>query len=85
MYFFVLGNTILEPDGIHFQDINKAYIYNLTVILPRIQEGLILTQYLLHPVLTEMWKFYICKEIFPILFPRVTETCARSKVCLLFC
>lgn len=57
MYFFVLGNTILEPDGIHFQDINKAYIYNLTVILSRIQEGLILTQYLLHPVLTEMWKF----------------------------
>lgn len=32
--FFVLENTILETDGFHFQDINKAHVYNL--ILPRI-------------------------------------------------
>lgn len=48
--FFVLGNIILETDGLHFQDINKAHIYNLTVILPRIQEHrLLYTQYLPYP------------------------------------
>lgn len=53
-YFFVLGNTILEQDGVHFQDINKTHTYNLTSNSP--QDSLILTQNLLYPVLTEVWE-----------------------------
>lgn len=54
--FFILGNTILETGELHFQDINKAHIYKLTVTLLGSKDCSKLSTCHTHTALTEMWE-----------------------------